>query len=298
MRYKEFKESISPLGNSAGVPGALATKNKPVKKDILKMGPPYPAIDSEAVRSLQRTLEAIGYNVGRTGVDGKYGPNTKAAVEAFKKDYNVQGGGDTFDSDALDTLKKVDSGIIPKVKNPTAVPGKSNSIGDVVAVPGSDDKGAIKRVIDAGPGFTDVETVDGKQFRRTGNRNWRNNNPGNLEFRGGFSQSKGAVGHDGRFAVFPTLEIGMKAKEDLVFGKNYVNLSIQDAIAKYAPETENNVNSYVRQIVLATNASPDTVLKDLSPAQRKALLDTITRVEGFRTGKVVALSNTNGTTTA
>ena len=299
MRFNEFKEAVSPLGNPAGAPGKMATKNKPLEKDLLKVGPPYPAEDTEAVKQVQKNLANIGYTAGRTGVDGKYGPNTAAAVTAFKKDYKLQGNGTTFDSNANSTLKQVVAGSIPKVANPTAVLGKLGTSSAVVAVPGSDDKGAIKRVIDAGPGFTDVETVDGKQFRRTGDRNWRNNNPGNLEFRGGFSQSRGAVGHDGRFAVFPTLEIGMKAKEDLVFGKNYINLSIQDAISKYAPESDNNdVKMYVGQIVQATRATPDTMLRDLTPKQRTAMLDTINRVEGFRPGKVMALSNTNGTSTA
>jgi hypothetical protein len=162
-------------------------------------------------------------------------------------------------------------------------------------VPGSDTKGAIKKVIKAGPNFTDVETVDGAQFRRSGARNWRNNNPGNLEY-GGFAKAKGAVGTDGRFAVFPTLEIGMKAKEDLVFGKNYINLSIRNAIAKYAPESENDVNMYVGRITQATRAAPDTVLKDLTPEQRTAMLDTINQVEGFKVGTVLALGPTTTTT--
>ena len=88
----------------------------------------------------------------------------------------------------------------------------------------------------------------------------------------------------------------MKAKEDLVFGNNYINLSIRNAIAKYAPEKENDVNMYVGQIVQATRATPDTVLKDLTPEQRRAMLDTINRVEGFRAGTVTALAPTTTTT--
>ena len=96
--------------------------------------------------------------------------------------------------------------------------------------------------------------------------------------------------------MFPTLEIGLKAKEDLVFGNNYINLSIRNAIAKYAPESENDVNMYVNRIVQATRASSDTVLKDLTPEQRTAMLDTINKVEGFKPGTVVALAPTTTTT--
>jgi hypothetical protein len=288
MRFKEFKEAVAPLGNPAGAPGAPTTKSKPLEKEVLKVGPPYPADDTEAVKAMQTGLEAIGYPVGRTGIDGKYGPNTKAAIEAFKKDYKLQGDSGTFDTAALDTLKKVQSGAIAKVPSPTPVTVSFASLGPVVPVPGSDDAKAIKTVVNAGAGFTDIQTVDGELMRRQGVRNWRNNNPGNLEY-GEFARSRGAVGTDGRFAVFPTLEAGNKAKEDLVFGKNYINLSIRNAIARYAPETENDVNMYVGQIVSATGAGQDTILKDLSSNQRKAMLDAITRVEGFKPGQVIAL---------
>jgi peptidoglycan hydrolase-like protein with peptidoglycan-binding domain len=298
MRFKEFKEAIAPLGNKDGAPGAPATKNKPLEKELLTVGPPFPAGDSEAVKQMQKGLTDLGYTVGNTGVDGKFGPNTAAAVEAFKKDYKLPGDGKTFASSDLDVLKKVQAGSIPKVATPTpVVPPKAKiaSVDTPVEVPGSTDAKAIKKVINAGPGYTDVQTVDGEVFRRQGVRNWRNNNPGNLEF-GSFARSRGAVGSDGRFAVFPTLEAGLKAKEDLVFGPRYINLSIRNAISKYAPESENDVNMYVSQVVAATNADQNTILKDLSDSQRTAMLNTINRVEGFKPGQVVALSNIPGST--
>lgn len=297
MRFNEFKEAVAPLGNSVAEPGAPATKNKPLEKDVVTAGPPYPAQDTEAVKLIQQGLQDIGYPVGRTGIDGKYGPNTKSAVEAFKKDYKVQGDSGTFDITALDTLKKVKSGSILKVSNPTPVKASLKTIGPVVPVPGSNDAKAIKTVIDAGKGFTDIQTVDGEVMRRQGVRNWRNNNPGNLEY-GEFARSRGAVGTDGRFAVFPTLQAGLKAKEDLVFGPRYINLSIRNAIAKYAPESENDVKMYVGQVVSATGASQDTALKDLNSSQRQAMLDAINRVEGFRTGQVFALNSPSTTSKA
>jgi peptidoglycan hydrolase-like protein with peptidoglycan-binding domain len=301
MRFREFIEAVAPLGNPASAPGKTATKNKPLEKDMLKIGPPFPAEDSEAVKNMQKGLENLGYSVGRTGIDGKYGPLTAAAVENFKKDYKLQGGNDTFDADALDTLKKIQTGVIPKVANPTPVTPPSSKIANTstpIPVPGSNDAKAIKRVVDAGPGYTDIQTVDGELLRRKGARNWRNNNPGNLEF-GPFAKSRGAVGTDGRFAVFPTLGAGLKAKEDLVFGKNYVNLSIYDAISKYAPESDNNdVKAYVNHIVQSTNASPNTILRDLTAEQRKEMLDAINRFEGFKPGTVVALGSTGSSSTA
>jgi hypothetical protein len=149
----------------------------------------------------------------------------------------------------------------------------------------------IAAVVRGGSGFTDVQTADGQTQRRIGVRNWRNNNPGNLEY-GPFAKSKGAIGTDGRFAVFATLEDGLRAKKDLVFGPRYINLSIQDALNKYAPPSENNTTAYIQSVVKATGVAPETALKSLTPSQQTAFLDAINRVEGFKVGRVQQLDTT------
>ena len=83
----------------------------------LQMGPPYPPEDMDAVKKLQSALQSVGYSVGSTGVDGKYGPRTARAVKAFKKDYKIQGNGQEIDTKSLQTVAGVSSGDIPKVKN-------------------------------------------------------------------------------------------------------------------------------------------------------------------------------------
>ena len=66
--------------------------------------------------------------------------------------------------------------------------------------------------------------------RSGGNINWRNNNPGNIRY-GQFAVSMGAIGENGGFAVFPTEEIGRKAADTLLKGKNYAELSAAQAIS-------------------------------------------------------------------
>lgn len=66
--------------------------NDPSGTDGLEAGPPYPQEDMEAVRALQTKLEELGYSVGSTGIDGKYGPRTSRAVSAYKTDFNVTNG--------------------------------------------------------------------------------------------------------------------------------------------------------------------------------------------------------------
>lgn len=44
----------------------------------------------EEVKELQQILFNMGYDLGQTGVDGKFGPETEAAVKNFQGDINLQ----------------------------------------------------------------------------------------------------------------------------------------------------------------------------------------------------------------
>ncbi len=123
--YKEVANRVQAkhgsgvtLGNPASAPEKVPTKEKPGNLE-LKKGPPFPVEDRKQVMSLQQGLENLGYSVGPTGVDGKYGPYTATAVAAFKKDYKVDGNGNNFDQTAFGVLDQVNSGAIAKVNKPT-----------------------------------------------------------------------------------------------------------------------------------------------------------------------------------
>lgn len=73
------------------------------------------------VKDFQEKLEKLGYSVGPTGVDGKFGPRTSAALAAFIKDYNLGTRSDKLEDKTLDVMDKVVAGSIPKVKTPTPV---------------------------------------------------------------------------------------------------------------------------------------------------------------------------------
>lgn len=81
----------------------------------LEAGPPYPQEQVDDVKALQTRLEKLGYSVGSTGIDGKYGPRTARAVAAFKKDNNITATtGSTVTPQELTVLKTAKS-----VKSPT-----------------------------------------------------------------------------------------------------------------------------------------------------------------------------------
>ena len=116
--------------------------------------------------------------------------------------------------------------------------------------------------------------------RTGGSRSWRNNNPGNIEY-GEFARSMGATGSDGRFAIFPDYNAGRQAQEKLLFeGKNYKNLTVGQAIARWAPGSENNVPAYIR----AMGGDSSKRMSEYTPEERAKLLDAMQRHEGWKPG--------------
>jgi hypothetical protein len=137
----------------------------------------------------------------------------------------------------------------------------------------------VVSVIDAGPGWTTVELRDGTVERRSGTRASRNFNPGNIEY-GSYAKSKGAIGTDGRFAVFSSPQQGIAAMKDLVFGPNYAGKTINQAIEKYAPSFENDSKAYAAQVAAAAGVPVDTPTSDLSEEQKDRMIEAMTVVEG------------------
>ena len=171
-----------------------------------------------------------------------------------------------------------------------------------VDVPGTvvadDPTATISTLIDFGPGYNIVRLGDGRVVRRQGARNWRNNNPGNIE-EGGFMKGRGSLGGDPRFAIMPTYKSGRQAKYDLIFTtSSYSSLKISAAIARYAPAFENNTASYSRQVISsaavpADRGGPDALMTVTTEDARQRILDAMEKVEGFKTGTVTELTGYN-----
>lgn len=107
-----------------------------------------------------------------------------------------------------------------------------------------------------------IATMEG--FYTPGTRAQRNNNPGNIEF-GGFAQSCGSLRAEsqGRFAVFPSADAGFHALETLLLSSAYRDLSVQQAIHRYAPPSENDTTNYVQQVCRWCGCQPTDRVADV-----------------------------------
>ena len=122
-----------------------------------------------------------------------------------------------------------------------------------------------------------------------GARNWRNNNPGNIE-NGSFAKGFGSLGGDPRFAIFPDFQAGRKAKSKLIFdGKNYKDLDLKAAISRYAPPSENNTTSYQNAVLQAVGGQ-NKKMSEYSESERNSIMNAMEKVEGFKVGKVVSMT--------
>ena len=121
-----------------------------------------------------------------------------------------------------------------------------------------------------------------------GSRCTRNNNPGNIEY-GPFARAHGAIGSDGRFAIFPDAETGFRAMKDrLTTGKlyNYGDITIRDAIYRWAPYPENDPQKYLKFVIQKTGLDENELIKNLTPSQLDALTKAMAVKEGYNLKKL------------
>ncbi len=143
-------------------------------------------------------------------------------------------------------------------------------------------------IIEAGAGYTTLQMGDGSVQRRVGDRNWRNNNPGNIEY-GDFTKGKGALGTDGRFAIFPSYASGREAMRSRLFDPgrgSYRDLTLSRAISRWAPPRENPTAAYIAHVARDLGLPTDTLLSDFTPEQQQIMIDSMQDFEGFKAGTI------------
>jgi len=133
--------------------------------------------------------------------------------------------------------------------------------------------------------YTDAEGRD--EIREGGSRSWRNCNPGNIR-KGDFSLNAGAIGDDGRFAIFPDEQTGMAAIIALLKTSKYINLTLRDAVFRYAPPSENNSTAYAAALAERTGIPLNTPLSTLKADEFRKVARRIQEIEGWIPGLIRA----------
>lgn len=123
-----------------------------------------------------------------------------------------------------------------------------------------------------------------EHVREGGSRAWRNFNPGNIE-KGSFAEAQGSIGADTRFAIFPSEAVGLAAVVSLLSSLSYRDLTLEKAINRYAPPSENNTAGYVAFVTKQTGLKKSVVLSTLSSSELESIAQAIKKIEGWIEGK-------------
>lgn len=127
-----------------------------------------------------------------------------------------------------------------------------------------------------------INVAKGTKFERV--RSYRNNNFGNIEFRG---QAGATMGDAGRFARWETPEEGLRAVSNQLVryytGKTTGRqlTSVSDIINTWAPSAENNTPGYIASVAKSLGVDPNQPLDLLNnQTQMREMVKTISKVEG------------------
>lgn len=163
------------------------------------------------------------------------------------------------------------------------------------------------KVISSGKGYVIGVTTDGKTVKVAGNRNWRNNNPGNLINPVG-NTAQFVVGRDAyKDPIFDTYEHGLEAQRQLLFvpnstRQNYASKTLRDAMFTYTPPVvekatgqKGDPEKYIKTIIAGVpGINANTVLKTMTLEQQRKMLEVIHRVEGYKAGTITLVSGADG----
>ena len=95
-------------------------------------------------------------------------------------------------------------------------------------------------------------------FGKEGTRPTRNNNPGDLTY-GTLTRRYGATMGDPRYAIFRKVEDGWAAMEALI--ENNRDKTVSQLIRKvWAPATENDCDTYIKNVCEWTGLSPESII--------------------------------------
>ncbi|MCQ2562508.1 MAG: hypothetical protein MJ158_02760 [Alphaproteobacteria bacterium] len=136
-------------------------------------------------------------------------------------------------------------------------------------------------------GETIYTLANGEKIRRKGGSvAWRNNNPGNIRNTAFSREHLGAIcSPNDTWATFASEEDGLNAVVALLKSKNYYNLSIAEAINRWAPSSDgNNPKKYATIVSNTTGLPVDTRISQMDDNDLYNVAKAIQKVEGWKPG--------------
>lgn len=136
------------------------------------------------------------------------------------------------------------------------------------------------------------EIVKSRETTTAATRAWMNNDPGNLRYGedGVLSADErarmtreGAIGVDGNgHGIFPSPEAGLRAMATRLRSGSYANMSLQDAIAQYAPSSDGNDPArYAANICAKTGIPANRRLCDMNNDELSRMVAAMVQEEGY-----------------
>ena len=247
---------------------------------------------------LANILEAVGSLLNKVGLGGpmlqaaaSMRQSIKANTEAYAEAERIEQEQLKADKDTLENKRAATDAALAALRQMQQTRNQARAASEAVRNP----TGA-GGTFDPSSSTTVIRDKQGNivESRKGGHRNWRNNNPGNIEY-GKFAISMGAIGTDGRFAIFPSMDMGYAAADALMKGKSYQNLSIADAIKRWAPASDKNDVADYQNTFKKAGFDITKKYSELSPSEQRRYLETKMRMEGGKVGTVTSGSATAGT---
>ena len=113
-------------------------------------------------------------------------------------------------------------------------------------------------------------------------RSYKNNNCGNIRW-GSWAESRGAVDDGDGYAKWETPIQGLAAMISLLGVKSYRDLSMEDAIARYAPSTDNNrPREYADYVSHRAGVFITDKIGSLDPFEILRVVEAMIRFEGWK----------------
>src|SRR5262249_9276417 len=130
-----------------------------------------------------------------------------------------------------------------------------------------------------------------------GDRGWRNNNPGNIVYSTTSPACKDAIGSDyGGFAVFYTMQDGIRAQDTLWRTPGYQSMTLRRAVKLWTkndpPATQ---QAYLQDLMDKTGVGADTKVSALNESQLQRLQEAQRKHEGGRKGRIVDIPKAKST---